>query len=456
MVRNLIPPAPCLKRTPVVACFLAAYLACMLSACGMLDSTLSSRTYTVNESGDAVLNNSILLNIIRAENSEPLSFVAIARYSAEGQLTAGAAMGPLTYTIPNLQTYGPISLGSQVTGSFDLNVLETKEFYQGILQNLDPIAIELWFRQGLPHDLVFYMLLDAVRVSTSDGVYEYVNDPTHDAWTDEATGHSERMSANCRPRPIGRGDQTNYDVDPAIWHGVHGEDCRFHKFQYFLKIAVKYGLRIETVVAPALPSKQTASGEAAEKITSNTKKTALATPNAVHATTPNAARAPYAGEAGEGLARKVTQICYDAATLRAVHADARMFTVCGTNKVGTGDTITLGGIGAIKDAELVMRSGFGVFQYLGRILRTGSADSPTLGSEQPYFEIGDNDHHLLTVVQGAGPDCFAIAQYRSSYYCVPKDGAENTKRIFMMLRAMLATNISAISLNATPSIRVTP
>jgi hypothetical protein len=36
------------------------------------------------------------------------------------------------------------------------------------------------------------------------------------------------------------------------------------------------------------------------------------------------------------------------------------------------------------------------------------------------------------------------------------EGTENTKQIFTLLRAVLATNIAATDLNATQTIRVTP
>jgi hypothetical protein len=421
-----------------------------LCGCGLLDHSLSPRTYSVNESSDAVLNNSILLNIIRAGYSEPLNFITIAKYTGGDQMMASTAVGPFNYAVltnhPS-ETYGPGSVNGQISNSFDLNTLDNKDFYQGMLQPLDPIALELWFRQGLPREVVFYLLLDSIRLSASDGVYEYKNEPTDDQWTDPATLAVERTSPNCEPRVTGRRNQTNYDVDSTIWHGVHGEDCRFQKFRYFVTLAVKYGLRLETITLPSSPAKTPAPP----------KPTAIATPNAVQGTTPNPSTAGASPAPAAVAPKTKTQICYDPARLRAVPVPPgflRYFTICGQNKLSTKNEITLGGIGTFKNAEFVMRSGFGIFQYLGRILTTGSTEKMMLGPAVYDVETR-NDDHLLTVIPN-GVDCFAAAWYRSSFYCVPNDGGENTKLIFAVLRAIIASNTSPLLLNSTVSVRVTP
>jgi len=102
-----------------------------------------------------------------------------------------------------------------------------------------------------------------------------------------------------------------------------------------------------------------------------------------------------------------------------------------------------------------MRSGFGIFEYLGRVLVTGSMESVTL-SPREYDVETRNDDHLLTVVENGGPDCFATAWHGTAFYCVPNSGAENTKLIFTMLRMLIASNTSPFTLNSTPTVRVTP
>lgn len=376
-------------------------------------------------------------------------------------MTATGAIGPFTYAVLDsnpAKTFGPGSLSGQGTTSFDLNILETKDFYQGLLQPLDPIAIELWIRQGLPRALAFYVLLDSIRISASDGVYEYKNDPGDDLWLDDVTGLREPSIENCRPRPTGDGNQTNYDVDRSIWHGVHGKDCHFQKFQYLVNLAVKYGLHLEAIAVPSAK----AGGAGAQP---KALKTAIATPNAVQATTPNATPTGAAdtgavpAAAADTTPKTKTQICYDEAVLTAIHEPVRylpLFTICGRNKPSTaGNSISLRGVGTFKDTTFVMRSLFGVFQYLGRVFKTGSTETLTLGPRGNDV-LSRNDDHLLTIVPGIGPDCFALAVYRVGFYCVPNEGADNTKLIFTMLRAMLATNISAALLNSSATVRVTP
>jgi hypothetical protein len=443
------------NRINLAFAFFASVSALLETGCGFLDSaTLSPRTYSVNTGSDVVLNNAMLLNVVRASYSEPLNFITIAKYTAGDQLMASGAVGPFTYAAlaanPS-STYGPGSLNGQVSNSFDLNSMDTKDFYQGMLQPLDPIALELWFRQGFPRALVFYLLLDSIRVSTSDGVYEYKNDPADDQWTEGTT--RERTSQNCQPKPTGNGHLTNYDVDTSLWHGLHGEDCRFQKFRHFVSLAVKYGLRLEKISQP---------GSKAKPTSAKPSPTALATPSSAQVTIssagPPAANAGLSSSTTDASATSKTQICYDPAVLRARDVPPRLlpdFTTCGQNKLSTKNQITLSGIGTFRDTEFVMRSGFGVFQYLGRVLATNSMESLTLGPREYDVQTRDDDH-LLTVVSVDGSGCFATAWYRSSLYCVPSTGAENTKLIFTMLRAIVATNVNSLLLNSTATVRVTP
>ncbi len=128
------------------------------------------------------------------------------------------------------KSLGPLSGGAQATNSFDLNVLETKDFYNGLLKNMSADALEFWFEQGLPRPLVFYALLDSIRVTYPNGdVYEFRNDPADDQWTDAPGDLPEYHSARCEP---GRGGYLPELRSHSFWVGTHARDCRFAKFRY--------------------------------------------------------------------------------------------------------------------------------------------------------------------------------------------------------------------------------
>jgi len=297
------------------------------SGCAILEESLSPRTYSVNEGADAVLNNAILLNILRASDSEPLNFVAIAKYTAAGQLGANAQAGQFTYaaavTHPGSQ-YGPNTLSGQLNNSFDLNVLETKDFYTGLLRGMDATQTSLWFSEGLSRELVFYVLVGAIRTTRLDGaVYEYRNDPADDDWHAAETGSVEHHSPMCIPRTDGPTRAAQFDRI-GIWYGTHADDCRFQKFRYLVDLAVKYGLRIEPVTMP------------------NPKWTKDSTTEPKTLSTP------------------VT--CYDPALFReyAHRATIPGVKVCGGSKSVEAHYFSIRGPGTLKGIELVVRSPFAI------------------------------------------------------------------------------------------------
>lgn len=410
-----------LRRLRGLRALLLAGISAWLAGCAIVDDALSPRTYSINETADAVLNNSILLNILRASGSEPLNFVAIAKYTAGGQLGVNAQAGQFTYiaqaTHPGSQ-FGPNTLTGQVSNSFDLNVLETKDFYTGLLHNLDAGQTGAWFSQGLKRELVFYVLVGSIRITAPDGgVYEYRNDPADDDWHQNSEKEKpEQDSAICEPTSeIGR----NQFDDLRMWYGLHANDCRFQKFRFLVDLAVKYGLRIETQSYP------------------NPKWTKDSTT--------------------EPKTLSKTATCYDPAWFReSVHKNSIPgLKVCGDPKSKEAKMFSIRGPGTLSGVELVIRSPFAMFQYLGRILATDSVQRVVLKGRE--LENKDSaDRAVLTVVSGSGPSCFAEAWYHGASYCVPIEHSENTKQIFTMLRSILATNIVATDLNATPSIHVTP
>jgi hypothetical protein len=412
-----------LRRSYALRTILCAVISGWLGGCAIVDNALSPRTYSINEGADAVLNNTILLNILRASSSEPLNFVAIAKYTGAGQLGLNAQAGQFIYAaqaIHPASQYGPNTISGQVNGSFDLNVLETKDFYTGLLRGMDASQTGVWFSQGLTRELVFYVLIASIRTTAPDGaVYEYRNDPADDDWHRRSSNEEpEHNSQVCIPKADDLTKRTQFDY-LEMWYGLHENDCRFQKFRFLVDLAVKYGLRTETVTIP------------------NPKWTKAST------TEPKT------------LSKFAT--CYDPALFREfVHKKlVPGLKVCGNSKSVEAKQFSIRGPGTLTGVELVVRSPFAIFQYLGRILATDSQQQVVLKGRERTGNESANPQ-VLTVVSGFGPSCFAEAWYHGASYCVPMEGTENTKQIFTLLRAVLATNIAATDLNATPTIRVTP
>jgi hypothetical protein len=67
------------------------------------------------------------------------------------------------------------------------------------------------------------------------------------------------------------------------------------------------------------------------------------------------------------------------------------------------------------------------------------------------------DAPLFTVIKGGTPGgCFVGLGYEGQTYCVPRDGGDNTKKIFNILNALLALKTASGDLPVTQTVRIAP
>jgi hypothetical protein len=126
----------------------------------------------------------------------------------------------------------------------------------------------------------------------------------------------------------------------------------------------------------------------------------------------------------------------------------------------TADTLRFS-VGALQ-FRLLPRSAYGVYQFLGKLLRQ-SRGGPDLGDMQipdyvraddvrPELSTVQEDKQLLNVVINQSSACFAETRFMDGTYCVPEEGSANTKRIFGLLAQLLALQTSATDLAITPTV----
>jgi hypothetical protein len=96
--------------------------------------------------------------------------------------------------------------------------------------------------------------------------------------------------------------------------------------------------------------------------------------------------------------------------------------------------------------QVFLRSAFGVYEYLGKMLARG-------------WKVGlytglDPDLDLFTITHDYNY-CFVSTSYEGDQYCVPTS-AENTKRIFALLRQLVGLNTAVQNPPATLTVRSIP
>jgi hypothetical protein len=379
--------------------------------------TIDGRFDKINRSSADARNQSILLNIVRSSQNVPLNFVAPSRISGSTQTQLGGGLpsmlvGPYpiatgapfatsaagtTFNVVEPSLTRNVGLNSttlnastNAANSFDLTVLDSKQFYQALLSPIDLVAFDAFIRQGYTHELLYRLFVDSIRRTVAGRTVEYRNEPMAPC---EIVGGQKRC------------------------------------FKDVIDGSVASGLSIETLTV------------------SNTGAAAAKSPTTVY-----------------------SRMCFDpvlAQRFRTKHPDfgSSFLHEAGQPRCGTWPPEVKAGKRRETDTlnfdindtppihvEVVPRSTFGVYLFLGRILAAEATEGIRLRDDGNLRE----DTRLLAITDGSDGPCFVSTSFEGKFYCVPQNGAESTKRIFSLLTQLLALKTQAGDLNPTPVVRVTP
>ena len=171
-------------------------LALGLSGCAYNDH-FDNRVGRFDEAASQSRDTMILGNIVRASRAEPLSFFNLGQVSGSNTATATAGLPPLVFgpqavsaATSGIQSetifgasagggQGFVGNSAQISGvtNFQINPQESKEFYQGLLREVDSQTLELFIHQGLSRELLFYLFTERLIVETGGHKRELRNDP---------------------------------------------------------------------------------------------------------------------------------------------------------------------------------------------------------------------------------------------------------------------------------------
>jgi len=159
-------PAPLSQFAPLAHKLLAALIAAalaILTGCTHLEKFSNQATDFNVQVADAQ-NKTLLLNIIRAANRFPMHFTELSTLSGTGTATIGG-----TITIPVGVLNGGSSTGSiaptasiSETPTFNIAVLETQEFYNGMLKPISTDQLSTYLQEGLEPELILSLGIGAL------------------------------------------------------------------------------------------------------------------------------------------------------------------------------------------------------------------------------------------------------------------------------------------------------
>jgi hypothetical protein len=362
---------------------------------------IDRRAATLNEQVAQTENQGVLLNLARASRSEPIYFLAINQLSASGTTEArvGAPqffLGPHLPAADKIATFvgGTTFVDNMTNSNFQMSLLGSKDFYNGLMAPIDLQDVDLLLHQGYSRELIFYLVIDKATITTL-------------------------------PKP----GQTA--PPPQVIYNDPTDAKTFPLFEYYIKEAMEHGLTTDTYQAP---------DESAS--TDDTTTNAKAKP---------AKRPAYTVHA---------ELCYDRAL--AISDDIKDIapdSFCGAKPSTRTSEASSGALpvqlnGQNLQIDVTTRSIYGIFYYLGGILKNEQQTRVRLR----HYELPSEttlEAPLLNVVEAEhGDGCFVDVAYGGKTYCVPREGADNTKRIFGILNALLALKQSINDQPVTQTVRI--
>jgi len=165
-----------------------------LTGCGVVDQ-FSGRYAEYNRQVEQSQEEMLLLNIVRAMNRRPMQFTAFTQLQAQatiaGQATIGLPFGHHPNTAP--RSLSLQSGTSSAQNQMQISVLDTQEYYNGIMRPIAVSFIDLYLRGRYPSEQVLTLLIHEIDIQKTtqgkDGKYEanpddsvlpFVNYPPND------------------------------------------------------------------------------------------------------------------------------------------------------------------------------------------------------------------------------------------------------------------------------------
>jgi hypothetical protein len=386
-------------RTP--PCHILGALALLMSGCAYydhFDNRVGTYDVVAAQSRDAM----ILTNIIRASHAEPLSFVQLGQINGSGASAATLGLPPLilgphvaaatsaaAHVLQEEAVFGANPAGgsgfignsANISGStnFTVSPSESKDFYQGLLHEVDPLILQLFIQQGVSREILFYLFTDRLIVERGGQKTELRNDPL-DAET-------------------------------------------FVKFQHFVRLAIDYGLSSEPVPVKGAGREDKSAAASASDKSERSKK---------------------------------YQLCFNRLYWSPTAPPASNSPICGASTVSPEEhTVSyVGREGEAVKLTILPRSAFAIFQYLGRIVAAGEQGRIRLSSREAIDYGPLHDDFLFYITDGSSGPCYLALNYEGINYCVPAEGATNTKRILGLLVQLIALNTAIEDIPVTPTVRV--
>lgn len=172
-------------RRRFTACVFSLAAIVILAGCAIVDQ-YSDRAIGYNLEAEEALDQGLLLNIIRASQRRPMQFTSV--QSITGSASASGTAGLISIPIGPHPIYNTGSVAGTVSGgpNFIVPVLDTQEFYQGVMRPIPGLLIDFFINEEYPREELFTLFVEKIVMHrgacpdtdhTSDCELVFVNYP---------------------------------------------------------------------------------------------------------------------------------------------------------------------------------------------------------------------------------------------------------------------------------------
>lgn len=222
----------------------APLLVSALVGCAVVDN-FSGRAVDFNMQAEQVQEQTMLLNVVRASLRRPMQFTGLQSITGSASISGNGSLtipfGPPGHRPPKSLSADQLGLGGTISGgpSFIVPVLDTQEFYEGILNPISLQVFDYYLEQGFPPEMLFDLFVSKIVVTW--------------ARNDDPSAGSAAAKANCAHTASGTsngGLGTNVNtakcVDITYLNSV-ASDADFNQFQAIVDLLFAEGLTTEHV-----------------------------------------------------------------------------------------------------------------------------------------------------------------------------------------------------------------
>ena len=408
-----------------------AAVVAVLSGCGSTNSTtFRSMSAAYREVVEAYSNDNILINVVRASQKMPVSFLDIPSIMGTGNVSANAGVTATANSISTMSNTVTPNVGLTVSGgyTFTQSSLDNATFMKPFLSAIQPeIVGYLSANQAAPKSVLYSLVIDSIDVVTDkkDVIASFVNDPSKEDYLSFQRVLYVLVAAGLSVEPTFMKVPQSPVMDEATMRASMG----------MFTAALASGITVDEIATPGRPKRYQL-----VRLVPQFRMCLNRTDGQILF--------------GDSLAASM----YCTQTFKA-RAPSRTATELGKLLSGLGSQ-------TYKDLSISikLRSTRNVFDFLGQIVSMQDSEKPTIVKifnpealeAKPNSTVEDFPPVPLFIVHKNQrlANTLTALEYRGATYSIPDDSNSFSREVMVLLSQLLTLNKIAGSIPPSPSVLV--